>query len=149
MQSKLVRQEFQPLSLSKTGIKKIYGLPFRFVGGLLPCARHELYLGPVPAAEFMQAPRSWRSCHLLTHRPRLPRRHSTELSSRICWIPCSRRMEIITLAPRSLKLPVGENHSSLNSAGSTEPRSFYERGAALSKGDRNIDSHREGGAITP
>ena len=33
------------------------------------------------------------------------------LSSRTSWIPCCRSRLSITLAPRSLKLPVGMNHS--------------------------------------
>jgi hypothetical protein len=39
-----------------------------------------------------------------------------ELSSNTWRTPCWRKADSITEAPRSLKLPVGANHSSLNKA---------------------------------
>ena len=39
-----------------------------------------------------------------------------ELSSSTAWMPWSRSSDSITEAPRSLKLPVGMNHSHFSSA---------------------------------
>ena len=55
----------------------------------------------------------------------------------------------MTLAPRSLKLPVGANHSSLKCAGAPSPRPLDKRRAAFAHRDRILHRDGKGGAIAP
>ena len=57
-------------------------------------------------------------------------------------IPCARSSESMTDAPRSLKLPVGMNHSHFSRSRSAGQRARQQRRATLAHGDGVLDRKR-------
>ena len=72
-----------------------------------------------------------------------------ELSSSTSRMPCARSSDSITLAPRSLKLPVGMNHSHFSSTARAVQGAADQRRAALAQGDRFVGLERQRGAVAP
>ena len=105
------------------GVEDRPRLPDRLVRRILARAGHEFDLARHRRASarswtagYRRARGSWRAFPPPPHRPRSPRRRCRNCPRALRLTPCWRSAEIITDAPRSLKLPVGENHSSLNRA---------------------------------
>ncbi|BBJ44300.1 hypothetical protein SSPO_070180 [Streptomyces antimycoticus] len=108
--------------------------------GGVPVAGHQLDLGAVgPALEDLRG-EVVAGARILARMPAAAQYAETEapplpeLSSMTSGTPRWARSEIITLVPRSLKLPVGLNHSSLNRIRSS-PQPFSTSGVHPSPSD--------------
>ena len=82
------------------------------------------------------APGSSPACRRPRHRPRSPRRHCRSCPPAPPARPAARSSDSITEAPRSLKLPVGMNHSHFSSAVAPPIGARHQRRAALAHADR-------------